>query len=332
MKLTTKDQIEALANEIFGEKRVFVKETERTNSVVFDIIVHFPTIEITNELKNKHIIKDLYVNTVLSITKDSTHGYIRVMGIRRAFSLKEYESQYSHSHLPKWHNMYGYMWHDFCTGASQFTGVKMNLSTSLEEDDWRIYFYSLQKYLSWESIEGGPYTQINSIAYRSTVPDSELKDKLRTICMDIPTSTFSFFNGCKVIDQHPKLYEHFNVHSSIRKLDKYTPEEKKLKCKEGVSILNRGWRSTNGTPFMFKDKKVRIKITDKEGDNNTLSTDVVDVYCKIITEELNAFNKEKQHEYLRQKNSERVFGKDRAFRLSDTSNIKEITESDKFPA
>jgi hypothetical protein len=130
-----------------------------------DLIIHYPRIDITNSNKASHVMYDTFikVNLNYSCTMENQFRYKR-----STFSSIEYSHNYAHSHVSRDYIKYikeynRIEWITSCLGDHSINGVIANINTSsiLSIYDYMIFFDQLDSYLAWESIEGGPYINMN---------------------------------------------------------------------------------------------------------------------------------------------------------------------------
>lgn len=152
-----------------------------------ELIIKFPELTLFNSIGSQHTIKDLFIKI-----KASSVGIINTLyGTRTTFNLKELSSNYIHSHLhPDAINGFS----NFCMGTSElgmYMAEKSN-TPDLSEDEFEYLLHIINNYLTWESLEGGPYKKIDDISiggnsYRYTVGLSNSNiNNLVNICTDIP--------------------------------------------------------------------------------------------------------------------------------------------------
>lgn len=130
------------------------------------LTIHFPEIEIKNSRDNRHLIRDLYVG--LHLTSTYRIGNTSVTGTRSTRTIDEVNSNYVHSHLSSYDRALDFS--HFCLG----TGViNENLLLARDSDPsvnnfgYEILFESLNSFVAWESLEGGPYARITNISSNS---------------------------------------------------------------------------------------------------------------------------------------------------------------------
>ena len=185
-----------VATEIFGRDRwsgsfgIAVKKNiswdknRRMSNIVFNLDIHFPNLTITNSKHESIDLTDMYFR--LEFNSD---GSIGLLGTRGSISLPEFENNYSHSHLSSNTKIGEYT--NFCLGTGEIDDQKDALKIALNglkdflekghsgsyatlEDihkDIRIrtthLLLQIEPYLSWESIEGGPYISMKDIFNRN---------------------------------------------------------------------------------------------------------------------------------------------------------------------
>lgn len=162
----------------------------------FFIIIHFPTINITNMKYEEHVIHDIFVK--LTIYTDESVNRLQLCnmsGMRTSYTKKEIIAGYSHSHLSgavrnsfgPWREFvetdryyslseinnalkfqqYETLFSDFCLGNGGINKIMsvINSQNKFQKNinNWILFFRSIKVYLEYESIEGGPYRKIGNI-------------------------------------------------------------------------------------------------------------------------------------------------------------------------
>lgn len=297
-----------IAEDVFGPERVCLDimnsnwvedHKERTS---YFIVIHFPEINLTNSKGQKHTIRDIFVRFSIGNIRDNETdsgeflASINMQGRRSTFTLKEAESGYSHSHLSTFNN-----WGSFCLGASSFAILLDQVKLSLAEEDWFLLFFSVEKYLQWESLEGGPYSRIANITYQQNVPIVNYEQLLRAFVKDIPLEVFEFAGELKLVKNHGALGNFYNQKSPIKSLNPLSQESANRKVRE----LN-----SQRIEFTFQDKTIKFKVLDPDDLNTHESTfiekAIVDGYNYVIENKLRNFNKDLSYEQLKSSNKDRV--------------------------
>lgn len=295
-----KDWVRSIATDIFGENRIILAER---NNNSFDLVIHFPEIEITNTVEQKHKIEDLYFRISVLVNRQyfnvAGHNKLQISlsGFRTTYTLKEIEYNYAHSHL---HGGVG--WQDFCLGSSPIQILLTNLRNSPTEDNWNLFLLSIPNYLSWESLEGGPYYKMGEIKWTNTVSNESIEKYLRKIAKNIPADCIEYrgYMGPIVND---KLIEYFKNNSELRTIDGATNSEERIerRTKELQKTID-GYKC-------WENKKPIARIHPVEiTENSKLSKEVVDNYEKILERKGKEFIKLVEYARAKQQNSEKVFG------------------------
>lgn len=324
--LLDKESIEKLAIEVFGEDRVWVRDWEQEEEIenpdfdyeeykkdpnydvaqyimdsipVIEIYVHFPEITITNSRKQSQKINDLFVRfSAKNIHVEN--GYkcdVSFEGMRTTYSFREMWVRYGHSHLNSTFEFY-----QFCTGTSFYnTLIYSDLRMNPTEETWLMAFMGLENFVSWESLEGGPYHKIENIrGAEETVSTSALEAELRKILPYIPKHVWNYTDELKLIENHPDLYQVFNTYSTIRKfsqMDTTTMENQLKRWKQEYNFCQMVWKeNTDGQktfPFTVN--------YEEQNDNPQISKEVVDKYIEIINRQVEQYNKNLSYERAKEK-------------------------------
>lgn len=254
----------------FGENRVDIIEATKTVTYAY---IWFPKETISNSKGQKHTIYDLYIEVKFV---DSVFMSIHTM--RTSFTLAELHSGYSHSHSPS--RPYTHVGdtvskyaeeRSCCLGTgplNQLLGkyIDSNMLMSL-----CIY---IEKWVRWESLEGGPYVrmeQIGNIGLNTTsLPQSlpSLKDLLKS-CY-IPKSLIQNLNWSVVKKEYKILnpIEYFMLGIIIPSEKYYTyrlypsgiiGSNKDIYASLRAAVKH--WDLSN-TEFWFKDAEIPMKIVD----------------------------------------------------------------------
>lgn len=127
------------------------------------IFVKWDTVKVTNEYDESITIKDLYAK----ITINNYNGVITSDGVmltRRTYTQEQWNSGYSHSHLPHfnsrtWKGNFNYP----CLGLGPLIDTLSTLKREFNLDLWGLFVYELDKYVRVESVEGVPYIRLNQV-------------------------------------------------------------------------------------------------------------------------------------------------------------------------
>lgn len=302
-KLFHPSDILEIANDIFGEDRVYIPSNQIDLFLIdykYSLYIHFPILTITNSRKEKHIIKDLYVK--FDITCDSLYSSlgINMYGRRLTLSISEFESNYGHSHIS------GRSERDFsafCLGSSDFARLILDTKIEKTEYAWNMMLLSLENYLKWESIEGGPYKYMNSICYGEQISESAAAPYLAEIISGMDKKHWIYSDNQLSLSSDESVYDYFNKYSKLRSVNFANKDllEKRLK-----SIND----SLDRYSFHWKDKDIKVSAYDDIGsqEDEQLNSSVVELYNRIICNQFNLFNLKKTKDEYKQRNHKKIFG------------------------
>ena len=285
--LTTPEQIYNVAKDVFGEERVDLVPASYGSDGYFKIVVYFPEITIKNSKRQSHTIKELYVrfSIKVNLTELVPSCNLYVSGTRTLMSDKEYMCDYAHSHLPSGATV---GWESFCLGNSDFSMLVNTLRISMTPEDWFLLFFSLENYVSWESLEGGPYRSIANIGISrsSTNRDAHIPTALDLI-PDIPKECLTFNDGnVELIEDHPSLYTYYDTNSPLKSF---------TSTRVNFTSTLTGFRSRLSrlqNPFVFKGTVIERNLYPSNAEEAALQIDpeVIAFLNQTIKREIKKFN------------------------------------------
>jgi len=158
------DTVKKLTEEVFGEKNVCITHDVKSN--IFAAHILFEDITISNSHKKTHLIKDLVVKIPFSYDRlgDTIKVSETILGTRLTNSYSEISSNYKHSHLPSCNVEQRFS--TFCLGATDVNIINTDLKVAFTESKYLLFLNMLTAYVSWESLEGGPYIKFENISAR----------------------------------------------------------------------------------------------------------------------------------------------------------------------
>lgn len=168
-------EIELLKKKLYNDNKDILEIFEEVYSNQFDYnfdngqlncLIHFPEITITNSERMSHKIVDLYIK--ISFRSNKTINDIK--GTRATVTLAERAVNYKHSHMSSSGSFWA--WLSCCLGASEFAQTYSLLCNQFNKDNLTRFLYQLPEYLSWESLEGGPYIKMSNINANNNIPGS----------------------------------------------------------------------------------------------------------------------------------------------------------------
>lgn len=129
------------------------------------IIVHFPKVTVTNENNRSVDITHLWAR--VNINRNGTiEGYFQL--IRSEYTLDQFTSGYSHSHIPSVREDNFCEWENPCLGSGPIRTTVSSLAVEYSEELWTLFCVELSKYVGTESVSGVPYMYLERIGVKNT--------------------------------------------------------------------------------------------------------------------------------------------------------------------
>ena len=252
----------------------------------YTIIIHFPDLVVSNG-RREHPIKDIWVKIELSAAfcRSNKASGMYFSGTRSTMSYAEISSEYSFSHLSGGWRPDNFR--DFCLGHTNFAFLCTDLYNTWNKDRFLSFCFQLEAYLSWESLEGGPYRTIDDIRERN-LRRTEDSDISRTDLNRIYGRILALREKLPVQFVKTPLYwglrvkegddfevvvsqccdaQHLMVYDPVTK--RKTPSNVSNKD-EMIKELMRGYARRN--IVSFKGKNIKLVVTDPVGE--TTNNDV----------------------------------------------------------
>ena len=128
------------------------------------ILVHFPSVKVTNEYDRYVHIQHLYVK-VPFYPDGKGKGYF---GLNRAeYPIDQFVSDYMHSHVGRIPTSDFTHFQTPCTGTGPINSTLSTLCVTFEESIWQLFCVELDKYVRVESIAGVPHHRLENIGVNS---------------------------------------------------------------------------------------------------------------------------------------------------------------------
>jgi hypothetical protein len=154
-----------IIKDYYGEGVTDIDESQENRVYIY---IYFPSIEVSNEKFQKHIITDVYVRLRYILApegyEDMSTCYNLHLGIGRGSCTDiEYANRYIHSHVST-SNYFGFS-ETICTGSGPLRGILQDMSFAYREDFkfkdkeslYTSFCFEIKRFLETESLEGGPY-------------------------------------------------------------------------------------------------------------------------------------------------------------------------------
>lgn len=130
-----------------------------------EILIHFPTVRVTNEHDKYVDIYDLYARVQFNYEGKLTDNF---QLLKATYTYDQLMSGYSHSHLPSiWRIQNTREWQYPCLGRGPIERTQERLWHNYNKDVWGLFAYELSKYVTVESLTGGPYIRLENIGKNS---------------------------------------------------------------------------------------------------------------------------------------------------------------------
>lgn len=159
------------------------------------ILIRFPRVRVTNE-NNRYIdIEELYVRVPLTWSGTMSDRFEMV---RTSYDIVQWLSGYSHSHLPGIGSFPSFQ--APCLGSGPIRSTMYRLFDSCDLDIWGLFCFELAKYVTVESLAGGPYFRLENVGrYIDCSPSSPCmyrKEYIPNIDIDVK-GFINYFVGLK---------------------------------------------------------------------------------------------------------------------------------------
>lgn len=261
------------------------------------ILIHWPSVVVTNERNQSITIWGLYCKVLLD-NNGLMVGY--PMFTRSEYDDIQWNSNYCHSHVPYLNRECAEYFRRSCLGSGPIRNTISSICLSVDLEMWRLFCWELDKYVHVESLAGVPYMRLASVTgqdgFSNVVNDITLtvdpgtsyflntasyarlvRDFTRHL-LKSKTLKFSFCDGTyrlgstmleTTMNVSNLFIEWYNSHSEERKL--VSPEDIKRAIMKEAFIVDRGLlykedtnvgqslsRHVGKVLFTFKGKQVKL--------------------------------------------------------------------------
>lgn len=180
--------LEDVIKGVVTELTTYIDNFILRNNPVY-LYIRFPKVTVTNEDDKSVDIDELYVLVPIDGNGTLRRSFSMV---RSSYPMIQWLSRYSHSHLPSLsirdvpHFAYP------CLGNGPIGPTQHNLRGVFNIDMWGLFAFELEKYVTQESLLGGPYIKLESIGKSSKATEIKLcyKDNLDFSCDNIDFKDF----------------------------------------------------------------------------------------------------------------------------------------------
>lgn len=238
--ITVQEDIYSLFKEYYGEERV---DVQGLGNNYWFILVHYPEYEITNSIRKKHTIRDLFIK--IYFKRELLQNFEVT---RCTFTYAEVQSLYLFSHASTRdaptnindHKQYINSFKHVCLGEGPIISTKTELGEKYDKAILFLFINQLDAYVQWESLEGGPFVRIKNISLSNNINHeyyySLFTDNLLTIIKNIDYNRLEYsFNHCSIPYIEVSASSYPILKNMILQIVKDTPLLSSLLCyfKEG---------------------------------------------------------------------------------------------------
>lgn len=278
----------------------------------FQIIIHYPNFTIRNKNGSTHRIKDLYVRFLVELKPSGKISLCKLWGIRGTMTPMEISFGYMHSHLhpPSYGTDQIVSWQWFCLGQAQVELARIEFNSEFSLDTFELLLYSIESYIKWESLDGGPYRKIGEIDYRQKDASNfwhnpQLVESIFKEHILDKNQIEVFKDSIRLVDDLPVMVTDESLHTSLVPIlpeftlvtrdsdgyDKYgvkeTPEQIALNIKIKMEQNNKPLFYFRGEPVYFKLGEWSVEEDSKKKPNQYVSRKFIETLKKVVDDKLN---------------------------------------------
>lgn len=180
--------VNQILKNVLNESTAFIDNLVSRNSLAY-LYIRFPKVTVTNEDDKSVDIDELYV-----LVPINGNGTLRrkFSMVRSSYPIIQWLSGYSHSHLPSLCTTRAPHFAYPCLGNGPIGPTQDKLKYEFNIDMWGLFAFELEKYVTQESLLGGPYIKLESIGRSSEATEIKLcyREELDFSCGNIDFKDF----------------------------------------------------------------------------------------------------------------------------------------------
>lgn len=163
-KVVRKDEKYGSVYDISEERLKDIEE--RYAHQIYNIFIWWDKVTVTNENDKSVVIQDLYAKVQINMNGTIPLESVGFLLNRATYSEMQFRSDYLHSHIN------GITKSDFsyfnapCLGRGPIVQTILTLKNEYDEAIWMLFCEELSKYVTVESLTGGPWRKLESIGVR----------------------------------------------------------------------------------------------------------------------------------------------------------------------
>ena len=166
----------------YVEKDILFKREDNTYGITnsflsyiaeekFIIMIHYPTLTITNEFDKSHTANNVYV--IVYVNYEGMGGNFTIN--KSTYTREEFNRRYIHSHVPSFSINHMEDFKNPCLGSGPIRRTISLLQIDADMDLWQLYIVELDNYMQTESIKGIPYIKLESLESNGTRQKQQLE-------------------------------------------------------------------------------------------------------------------------------------------------------------
>ena len=149
--------------------RTLKDKLDEIDDYVGYILVHFPEVKISNEEDHSMLLRDVYIK--IPLAGDGTLESHFTLN-RGTYTVAELKNNYKHSHARPINYFVGNTiefkralseFNSVCLGHGPIISTESTLLTNYDLDIWQLYCIEIDRYVTVESLSGGPYKNMSSV-------------------------------------------------------------------------------------------------------------------------------------------------------------------------
>ena len=185
---TISDEVNKVLEDVLNASTAFIDNLILRNNPAY-LYIRFPKVTVTNEDDKSVDIDELYVLVPINGNGTLKRNFSMV---RSSYPIIQWLSGYSHSHLPSISIDRTPHFARPCLGDGPIGPTQDNLKDEYNIDMWGLFAFELEKYVTQESLLGGPYIKLESIGRSSEATEIKLyyRDALGFSCDNIDFNDF----------------------------------------------------------------------------------------------------------------------------------------------
>jgi hypothetical protein len=151
---------ETVLNTVYGDNWEIAVDT----TGIRYLYIHFSEFTIRNSKSLSEDLTNLFIAIPLTDgIRNVKFRESRMYGFRTSYTYAQIRANYTHSHLATSLPEGAYNKSNFCLGSGPISASLVEMVDDPDPDKFMFYLLQLNEFITWESLEGGPYRRITNI-------------------------------------------------------------------------------------------------------------------------------------------------------------------------